>query len=214
MELGRGRHYQYYPFINLGHYYLAASNDKTLADKYKGFMRDGLEAIYQRAKNDPFLNGIPYIWCSNNLTSAAITQAKLYNSVTGDDSYVEMETSLRDWLFGCNPWGTSMIVGYPVGADYPSQPHSSYTVLTGDLTYGGLVDGPVYKTVFEERAGKSLTKRMSMLFLIMVLPFITMIWVTMPQMNLQWMERQGLRTTLLLWRIWEKSRERQMMLRL
>ncbi len=159
MELGRGRHYQYYPFINLGHYYLAASNDKALADKYKGFMRDGLEAIYQRAKNDPFLNGIPYIWCSNNLTSAAITQAKLYNSVTGDDSYVEMETSLRDWLFGCNPWGTSMIVGYPVGADYPSHPHSSYTVLTGDLTYGGLVDGPVYKTVFEERAGKSLTKK-------------------------------------------------------
>ena len=26
---------------------------------------------------------------------------------TGDHTYDEMESSLRDWLFGCNPWGTS-----------------------------------------------------------------------------------------------------------
>ena len=68
-----------------------------------------------------------------------------------------MEAALRDWLLGCNPWGTTMIVGYPAGGtDYPMWPHSSYTVVNGDLTYGGLIDGPVYKTVFEERAGESL----------------------------------------------------------
>ena len=52
-----------------------------------------------------------------------------------------------------------MIVGYPAGgSDVPMWPHSSYTVISGDLTYGGLIDGPVYRTVFEERAGGSLTK--------------------------------------------------------
>jgi peptidoglycan/xylan/chitin deacetylase (PgdA/CDA1 family) len=65
-----------------------------------------------------------------------------------------MEVALRDWLLGCNPWGTSMIVGYPSFADYPDYPHSSYFVVNGDLTYGGLVDGPVYYTVFKERADK------------------------------------------------------------
>ncbi len=159
MELGRGRHYQFYPFINLGHYYLASSSDEKYAEKYQGFMRDGLDYLLKRAEGDPFLNGIPYIWCSNNLTSAAITQAHLYNKVTGDSTYIEMEAALRDWLLGCNPWGTTMIVGFPEGgSDVPLHPHSSYTVLSGDLTYGGLVDGPVYRTVFEERAGKSLTK--------------------------------------------------------
>ena len=159
MELGRGRHYQFYPFINLGHYYLASSKDAKVSAKYREFMRQGLECLRKRAEGDPFMNGIPYIWCSNNLTSAAITQARLYNEVTGDATYLEMECALRDWLLGCNPWGTTMIVGYPAGgSDVPTQPHSSYTVVSGDLTYGGLVDGPVYRSVFEERAGKSLTK--------------------------------------------------------
>ncbi len=158
MELGKGRHYQFYPFINLGHYYLASSDNAKIAGKYREFMRQGLQFLRDRAGDDPFMNGIPYIWCSNNLTSAAITQARLYHRVTGDTTYLEMEASLRDWLLGCNPWGTTMIVGYPAGgSDVPMYPHSSYTVVNGDLTYGGLIDGPVYKSVFEERAGSSLT---------------------------------------------------------
>ena len=157
MELGRGRHYQYYPFINLGHYYLAKSSDEKVRAKYQEFMRQGLQAIKDRAADDPFINGIPFIWCSNNLTSAAITQARLYHEVSGDASFLEMESALRDWLLGCNPWGTSMIVEAPVGYDFPEDPHTSY-YLVGDNTPGGLVDGPVYRDVFLERAGESLTK--------------------------------------------------------
>ena len=157
MELGRGRHYQYYPFINLGHYYLASSDDPKISAKYTEYMRQGLQDIKDRAADDPFMNGVPYIWCSNNLVSAAVSQARLYHEVSGDASFLEMEMALRDWLLGCNPWGTSMIVGYPSFGDYPDSPHSSYFVINGDLTYGGLVDGPVYYTVFHERAAKSLT---------------------------------------------------------
>lgn len=158
MELGRGRHYQYYPFINLGHYYLAISSDDKTKEKYLSFMKDGLEHLRQRADNDPFIYGIPFLWCSNNLVSAAITQAHLYRKASGDSTYLEMEMALRDWLFGTNPWGTSMIVGFPEGGDYPMYPHSSYTVHNGDLTYGGLVDGPIERELFLERAGHALTK--------------------------------------------------------
>ena len=158
MELGRGRHYQFYPFINLGHYYLASSSDKATKDKYIQYMKDGLEHLRKRAADDPFIYGIPFLWCSNNLVSAAITQARLYREVSGDETYLEMEMALRDWLFGTNPWGTSMLVGFPKGGDYPDSPHSSYTVHNGDLTYGGLVDGPIERLLFLERAGKSLTK--------------------------------------------------------
>ena len=157
MELGRGRHYQWYPFINLGHYFLAKSSNEAVAKKYQGYMKDALECILNRGKDDPFMHGVPYLWCSNNLTSAAITHARLYNKVTGDNTYLELETALRDWLLGCNPWGTSMIVGIPYTADFPVEPHSSYTVGCGDLTYGGLVDGPIYYDLFHERAGHSLT---------------------------------------------------------
>lgn len=152
MELGRARHYQFYPFVNLGHYYLAASHDQAIAKKYQEYMKMGLNCLYNRAKeqDDPFMNGVPFIWCSNNLTTAAITQARLYFQTTGDDTFLEMEAALRDWLFGCNPWGTSMIVGLPENGDYPVYPHSSYTKINGDLTYGGLIDGPIYKTIYEK----------------------------------------------------------------
>ncbi|MEN6619673.1 MAG: glycoside hydrolase family 9 protein [Rikenellaceae bacterium] len=159
MELGRGRHYQFYPFINLGHYYLATSDDTDIREKYLGFMKQGLEDLKNRAADDPFIYGIPFLWCSNNLVSAAITQAHLYRKASGDSTYLEMEMALRDWLFGCNPWGTSMIVGFPEGGDYPDSPHSSYTKVKGDLTYGGLVDGPIYYDLFRTRAGGALTKK-------------------------------------------------------
>lgn len=54
-----------------------------------------------------------------------------------------MEAALRDWLFGCNPWGTAMICGLPSVEDSPLLPHSSYTVLLGGTTPGGLIDGPI-----------------------------------------------------------------------
>lgn len=161
MEQGRARHYQFYPFVNLGHYWLATSSDKAIKNKYIGFIKKGLDCLAKRASedNDPFLNGIPFIWCSNNLVAAAITQARLYQEVSGDKSYAMMEAALRDWLFGCNPWGTSMICGFPEHGDSPTVPHSSYLVLNGDNTLGGLVDGPIYRSIFESLRGIDLKNK-------------------------------------------------------
>jgi len=145
LELGRARHYQFYPFVNLGHYYLAVAEDPAVSAKYTGYMRQGLEYLSRRASDCAFLNGVPFMWCSNNLVAAAITQAHLYRTATGDTTYARMEAALRDWLFGCNPWGTSMIVEFPKGSDYPERPHSSYLVAIGKNTPGGLVDGPLLR---------------------------------------------------------------------
>ncbi|SHF51653.1 Peptidoglycan/xylan/chitin deacetylase, PgdA/CDA1 family [Mariniphaga anaerophila] len=132
-------HYESYPFINLGHYFMMENRKEDFADFYK----TGLQLLFERGKEDPFFNGLPFLWCSNNLVAAAITQALLYRDQTGNDAFVELEAALRDWLFGCNPWGTAMICGLPGAADSPVLPHSSYTVLLGDITPGGLVDGPI-----------------------------------------------------------------------
>jgi peptidoglycan/xylan/chitin deacetylase (PgdA/CDA1 family) len=158
MELGRARHYQFYPFVNLGHFYLAQSSDRPVSAKYTNYMKMGLECLAKRAKeyDDPFFNGVPFAWCSNNLVTAAITHARLYNQVSGDDTYNEMEAALRDWLFGCNPWGTSMICGLPADGDSPTRPHSYVTEILKDITYGGLVDGPIDRIRFETLLGIGL----------------------------------------------------------
>ena len=155
IEKDTARHYQFYPFVNLGHARLAMS-DTQYSQKYIDFMRKGLDLINARDQHDVFQVKIPFVWCSNNYVAAALTQCRLYREITGDGRFDHMEAAMRDWLFGCNPWGTSMICGLPAGGDYPLYPHSAVTVYLGQTTTGGLVDGPVYRGIYESRKGITL----------------------------------------------------------
>lgn len=148
MGADSARHYQWYPFMNMGHYRIARNFGGKVSAEFIRNMRSGIQRVYERGKDHPFMFGIPGIWCSNNLTAAMLTQCILYRELTGDTTYQEMEGSLRDWLLGCNPWGVSMIVELPKGGTFPTQPHSFIIKYKMGNTTGGLVDGPVYSTIF------------------------------------------------------------------
>jgi len=154
MGAERARHYQWYPFLNLGHVYAARARQKQFVE----FLRDGLQRVFDRGKNNPFLFGVPFVWCSNNFVSALVTQACLYRELTGDRTFEPMEASLRDWLFGNNPWGTSMIIGLPKDGTAPRDPHSAFSHVYGRQIDGGLVDGPVYGDIFASLKGVALSK--------------------------------------------------------
>lgn len=156
MGADTAKHYEWYPFVNLGHYWLAENKKNEERELFISYLKWGIDSVYQRGKDNPFNIGIPFIWCSNNLIAAMLTQCRLYNELTGDDTYLKMEAALRDWLLGCNPWGTSMIVGLPYNGDYPSDPHSAFTHLYNYPIDGGLVDGPVYRTIFSKLIGIKL----------------------------------------------------------
>lgn len=161
MGADSARHYQWYPFMNMGHYQLAKhGTDSRMRNEFVRNLRTGIDRVWQRAQGHPFLWGVPGIWCSNNLTVAMLTQCILYRQLTNDRTYEEMEGALRDWLLGCNPWGTSMIVELPMGGVYPTQPHSGYVYLNKGNTTGGLVDGPVYASIFKGLRGVNLTNGM------------------------------------------------------
>lgn len=149
-------HYQYYPFLNAGHNELASALKSEKKKKVASYYDMGLQMLHERGKNNPFYIGVPFVWCSNNFVTAAVTQSRLYHNLTGDETYLEMEAALRDWLFGCNIWGTSMIVGLPKDGDTPVNPHSSLNLLKGYQTDGGLVDGPVYGSIANSLIGVEL----------------------------------------------------------
>jgi len=153
MELHRARHYQFYRFVNLGHALLAHSDDPALSSQFAGYMRQGLEQLQKYATDNPFPMGIPFQWCSSNIVTAAAPQARLYREITGDETFTELEAALIDWLFGCNPWGTSMICGLPEWGVSPTLPHSAYTYLRKETTFGGLIDGPVHRPIYESLLG-------------------------------------------------------------
>ncbi len=163
MGADSARHYQWYPFVNLGHYELAKSDNKKISSEFRDNMRKGLRQVAERGNRNPFRFGVPFVWCSNNLTVGFITQAMLYRELTSDNSFMEAETSARDWLFGLNPWGQTMII-MPEGTvqSSPCDPHSAMTDITvagqpgrNGIT-GGLVDGPVYDTIFNSLWGVHL----------------------------------------------------------
>lgn len=158
MGADSARHYQWYPFLNMGHYFLGSCDDQRISSEFVRNLHSGLSRIQERAGGNAFQNGIPFIWCSNNLTVAALTQCALYREITSDSAFVEMEMALRDWLFGCNPWGKCMVVGLPSYGDYPRYPHSAFTQLHGFPIDGGLVDGPVYTSIFNNLKGIYLAK--------------------------------------------------------
>ncbi len=149
-------HYQWYPFINLGHFELAKQTQGPARDTLVAYYRRGIEAVWQKAQQNAFYRGIPFIWCSNNLTVSFAIQCGWYQRLTGDKRYNALAQANIDWLFGCNPWGTSMVYGLPAGGDTPVDPHSAFTHLGRFPIDGGLVDGPVYTAIFKSLIGLTL----------------------------------------------------------
>ncbi len=149
-------HYQWYPFINLGHYELAKHLKDKRRDTIVGFYKEGIQRVWSKAKQNAFYRGIPFIWCSNNLTTSFAIQCYWYKELSGDKTYDELEQANFDWLFGCNPWGTSMVYGLPDHGDTPVDPHSAFTHLKNYPIDGGLVDGPVYGSIYNNLIGISL----------------------------------------------------------
>ena len=149
-------HYQWFPWHNNGHYALWRKAPPAAKTRLASYYRQGLEAVIARADNG-FRVGIPFIWCSANLVTSFATQAMLYRRMTGDTRFREYEQAAIDWLFGTNPWGTSMMINYPSGGVWARDPHSSHADRLGVHTItGGLLDGPVYRSIYQNLRGIAL----------------------------------------------------------
>ncbi|MCC7307471.1 MAG: glycoside hydrolase family 9 protein [Acidobacteria bacterium] len=152
------RHYEMYPFTNVGHFALYPLVDKKTKRELAAYYRSGIDRIVARAKTNPYGVGVPFLWCSNNLVVAFITQVHLYELMTGDKKYHDAMIAHRDWLLGRNPWGTSMFEGIPANGEYPEDTHLPTVQLLKKQVRGGLVDGPIAASTYNGLIGLTLTK--------------------------------------------------------
>ncbi|HKY44972.1 MAG TPA: glycoside hydrolase family 9 protein [Pyrinomonadaceae bacterium] len=146
-------HYQYYPFMNVGHFRLYDLVDARTKRQLAAFYREQIERCLKRGDGNPYRIGVPFIWCSNNLVVALATQCLLYERMTGDRRYRQFTSKQVDWLMGRNPWGTSMFTGIPRDGVYPKDVHLFANALMKKMIRGGLIDGPVYQKVFKSLRG-------------------------------------------------------------
>lgn len=150
-------HYQFYPFLNIAHYSLYGLVDQAFKTKLAGYYRNGIKQTMKRAGSNAFQHGVPFIWCSNNLLVDLILQIQLYEKMTADTQFHAYMLAMRDWLFGRNPWGTSMFMNIPSNGPYPRDVHTSTWAMTKKEVPGGLVDGPLYYTTYQKQLGLTLT---------------------------------------------------------
>ena len=151
-------HYQKYPFMNMGHFVLYQIAPSNMKSQLASWYRTNIEKVLKRANTNAYQVGIPFLWCSNNLTVNFITQVILYEKMTGDRQYHAAMLLHRDWLLGRNPWGTSMFSGIPANGETPLAIHVPPYALLGESPAGGLVDGPIYQTIHENLIGLVLTE--------------------------------------------------------
>lgn len=148
-------HYQFYPFMNIGHFRLYDLVDAEFQKLLAGYYRAGIERCVKAGEKNPYRIGAPFIWCSNNLLTALVSQCLLYERMTGDARYREFAAKQRDWLLGRNPWGTTMFT--EIGSEFPTDVHLMTVALMKRPVRGGLVDGPVYERIFKSLKGVSIT---------------------------------------------------------
>lgn len=147
MGLDRHGHYEFFPYVNLAHWRLYPHVDQETKARLARYYRAGLERVARRAERNPYRLGTPLVWCSTNNVVALATQAVLYEQMTGDRTFRTAAAEARDWIFGRNPWGVSMVIGVPADGPSASKPHHMFHKLAGILPVGGLVDGPVHKDI-------------------------------------------------------------------
>lgn len=152
------KHYQYYPFMNIGHFRLYNQVDRIFRETLADYYRKGIERCVEAAKQNPYQLGVPFIWCSNNLVVALATQCLIYEQMTGDTRYRVFASKQRDWLLGRNPWGVSMFTEIPANGSYPKDVHLAANILLKRRVLGGLIDGPVYRKIFQSLRGVSITE--------------------------------------------------------
>lgn len=149
------RHYQYYPFVNAGHFRLYDLADRKTKAALAAYYREGIERCRTMGEDNPYRVGVPFIWCSDNLVAALATQCLFYERMTGDHRYRSFAAQQRDWLLGRNPWGVTFFTG--VGVNYPRDVHLMTAQLLKRPVRGGLVDGPVYQRIFKSLKGVTIS---------------------------------------------------------
>ncbi|WP_020522671.1 glycoside hydrolase family 9 protein [Catelliglobosispora koreensis] len=112
----------------------------SLKDALIGDLRRQLDDGVTSAQGHPFRHAVDVTGFDAATRSFGFAAtAKLYERLTGDRRYSSFGTSQRNFAFGNNAWGTSLMVG--AGTVYPQCPQHQVSNLRGEVR-GAVVNGP------------------------------------------------------------------------
>ena len=115
---------------------LAVTSAKLIAN-----LKAQVAAAAAVSAKDIFGSGFDYSqFDADSHTFGFISTEALYQKASGDTEYAAFAGEQRDWLFGANPWGSSMEAG--VGTTYPTCMGGQLENLNTPVDVGAVVNGP------------------------------------------------------------------------
>jgi endoglucanase len=105
----------------------------------KSKMKNILEKIEEKIKNDVYYLSSGYTWGTTALFTGDAQKAIMYYYLTSDPEYLNIAADERDYLLGRNNWGVSFVTG--LGFDSPKFGHSQIDSLCCPQN-GAVVGGP------------------------------------------------------------------------
>ncbi|HEX5620612.1 MAG TPA: glycoside hydrolase family 9 protein [Solirubrobacteraceae bacterium] len=119
-------------------------------------LRAQLRRAARRSHRDPFGAAVTYddFDAAPHAFGLAATAA-LYRGLTGKTRYDALGTAQRNWAFGANAWGASLMIG--VGSRFPRCPQHVVANLNGTrgrILRGAVVNGPNDRTLFSDGLGE------------------------------------------------------------
>lgn len=134
---------QFYPYLNWSPFLLMQVENPFIKKNYQQNMHIALLRAKLTAQGNPFNIGISLSENSNNKITALHNLCFTYRKQTGDTTFVNMEEALFNWIFGCNPWGISMVTDLPENGLTPQHPHSKAYIESDRILSGALVNGAI-----------------------------------------------------------------------
>lgn len=118
-------------------------------------IRNSVSVFLQHSQSNLFGLSVIYDWGSLYVALSSATAGWLYETLSGDQTFSDLQRRIRDFTLGVNPWGVSFIGG--VGAVYPVDIHNYTAVslrrngLLSSGTFKGAVSlGPVSRDLWEK----------------------------------------------------------------
>lgn len=142
-------YYQWFPFTNMGHIILASLENPAIRKEFLTDIKTNLNKVNKEKGESPFMVNIPMFRNSNNYIVSLALQCYFYRKYAGDQTFTDLENALTDWILGCNPWGVSMVIGWPEHAQFPAQPYSTPSE-TAPNSNGALISGAVISSEYKK----------------------------------------------------------------
>lgn len=143
-----GDHVSVYNTSALAHFALYPHASPEDRETLLGYLQADADRLH-RSMRGPYGLASSYVWGTAEAATGAALTCLLYAKLSDDKAAADVARRQRDYIFGCNPFGLSFLIG--AGTRNPQNPHHQIADLGKFPIQGAMIAGPTSLKTFQEQ---------------------------------------------------------------